>query len=39
MLPRSWKTRISGAILDIVTGLRKEIQTLREQIDLFAEWG
>lgn len=26
------------AILDIVTGLRKEVQTLREQVRLFAEW-
>lgn len=26
------------AILDLVAGLRKELQTLREQVDLCAEW-
>jgi hypothetical protein len=26
-------------VLDFVAGLRKEVQTLREQIDLLAEWG
>jgi hypothetical protein len=25
-------------ILEIVAGLRKEVQTLREQVDLCAEW-
>ena len=28
-----------AAILDIATGLRKEVQALHEQIDLSAEWG
>ena len=27
------------AILYFVAGLRKELQTLREQVNLFAEWG
>ena len=27
------------AILDIVADLRKELQALREQVDLCAEWG
>lgn len=27
------------AVLDIVAGLRKEVQTLQEQVDLCAEWG
>ena len=27
------------AILDIVAGLRQEVQALREQVDLCAEWG
>ena len=26
-------------ILEIVAGLRKELQALREQVDLCAEWG
>jgi hypothetical protein len=27
------------AILEIVTDVRKEVQTLRERVDLCAEWG
>ena len=27
-----------GAILEIVAGLRKEVQALQEQVDLCAEW-
>jgi hypothetical protein len=26
------------AVLDLVAGLRKEVQAIREQVQLFAEW-